>query len=289
MMNKSFLASLVSVLCIASCCPKQVAMPEYGLQLYSVRELVGNAEKYAANHEHVLSALASYGYKSVEAANYSDGLFYGVTPEQFSADCAAAGLKAISSHTFKRLSDEDMAARDFSAEMPWWDQAIAAHKAAGMKYLVCPSFNIPDNIEDLAFYCEYFNAIGAKCKEAGLKFGIHNHTKEFVKIGDVKVYDYLIANTDPELVFFQMDVYWAVRGQQSPVAYFKKNPGIFQMLHIKDDAELGESGMVGFDAIYRNIETAGAVDFIVEIEKTTVDDIMKSCEISANYLDNLKF
>lgn len=264
-------------------------MPEYGIQLYSVRELVGNAEKYAANHVQVLSALSSYGYKYVEAANYSDGLFYGVTPEQFNADCAAAGLEAISSHTMKNLSAEDIAARDYSAEMPWWDKCIAAHKAAGMSYIVCPSFSIPDNIEDLDLYCKYFNAIGAKCKEAGLGFGIHNHTREFNKIDDVKIYDYLIANTDPELVFFQMDVYWAVRGQQSPVQYFKAHPGLFKVLHIKDDAELGESGMVGFDAIYRNIETAGAECFIVEIEKSTVNDIMKSCEMSANYLNSLKF
>jgi len=288
-MNKSFFAVLATVLCMASCCPKQAAMPDFGLQLYSVRELVGNAEKYAANHEQVLSALASYGYTSVEAANYSDGLFYGVTSEQFSADCAAAGLKAVSSHTFKRLTADDFAAKDYSAEMTWWDEAIAAHKAAGMEYIVCPSFNIPDNLEDLALYCQYFNAVGLKCKEAGLEFGIHNHTGEFKKIGDAKVYDYIIANTDPELVFMQMDVYWAVRGQQAPVTYFKEHPGLFKVLHIKDDAELGGSGMVGFDAIYRNVESAGTKCFIVEIEKTTVGDIMKSCEISANYLKNLKY
>lgn len=288
-MNKSFFVALATTLCIASCCPKQKAMPDFGIQLYSVRELVGDSETYAANHAQVFSDLAAYGYKYVEAANYSNGLFYGVSPEQFSADCAAAGLKVVSSHTMKNLSDEDLASRDFSAEMPWWDECIAAHRAAGMEYIVCPAFKIPDNPDDLALYCRYFNAIGAKCSEAGLKFGIHNHTKEFNKIGDVTVYDFLIANTDPELVFFQMDVYWAVRGQQSPVQYFKSYPGIFKVLHIKDDAELGESGMVGFDAIYRNVGSAGAECFIVEIEKSTVGDIMKSCKISADYLRNLKY
>jgi len=290
-MNRLFIALAASIIGMTSCCncAKQEAVPEFGIQLYSVRTLVGDADLYAANHVQVLSELASYGYTSVEAANYWDGLFYGVTPEQFSADCEAAGLKAISSHTMRGLSPEEMAARDFSGAMVWWDQCITAHKAAVIKYIVCPSFHIPDNLEELGFYCQYFNAIGAKCKEAGLKFGIHNHTQEFNSIDGVKIYDYLIANTDPELVFLQMDVYWATRANESPVEYFKANPGLFKVLHIKDKAELGESGMVGFDAIYRNVAAAGTECYIVEIEKTSVDDIMLSCKMSADYLKNLKY
>ena len=70
-----------------SCCPPK---KEMCIQLYSARDLIGNAEKYAANHESVLKALAEMGYTSVETANYKDGKFYGVTPEQFKADVEAA-------------------------------------------------------------------------------------------------------------------------------------------------------------------------------------------------------
>ena len=68
--------------------------------------------------------------------------------------------------------------------------------------------------------------------------------------------DYMLQHTNPEYVFFQMDVYWVVRGQNSPVDYFNKYPGRFTMLHIKDHREIGQSGMVGYDAIFKNTDTA---------------------------------
>ena len=98
------------------------------------------------------------------------------------------------------------------------------------------------------------------------------------------MYDYMLENTNPEYVFFQMDVYWAVYGRVAPVEYFAKYPGRFSMLHIKDHYEVGQSGMVGFDAIFRNLETAGAEDFIVEMEGSSYGDIMKTCQVSIDYL-----
>ena len=289
-MNKLLLAVMATAALCTSCAPSQeAASAKFGIQLYSVRELVGNAELYAANHEQVLSDLASYGYSSIEAANYAPGKFYGVSPEQFRADLEAAGLEALSSHTMRNLTDEELSSGDFSEALAWWDVCIADHKAAGMKYIVCPSFRVPSTLEGLGTYCRYFNEIGTKCKEAGLAFGIHNHSHEFGRVEGEKIYDFLIANTDPELVFFQMDVYWAVRGGAAPVHYFREHPGIFTVLHIKDDKELGESGMVGFDAIFNNVDAAGTKDYIIEIEGSSVGDIMESCRISAEYLKNGSF
>ena len=53
---------------------------DIGLQLYSIRQLIGNTEKFAANQEQVLSDLAKMGYTAVETANYGDGKLYGLTP-----------------------------------------------------------------------------------------------------------------------------------------------------------------------------------------------------------------
>ena len=100
-----------------------------------------------------------------------------------------------------------------------------------------------------------------------MKFGYHNHAHEFQKVENQAVMlDYMIENTNPEYVFFQMDVYWIVRGQHSPVDYFNKYPGRFTVLHIKDDKEIGDSGMVGFDAIFRNAKVAGVKHIVAEIE-----------------------
>ena len=281
------LASLLSLGAVSCTGGKQDEKPvakEIGVQLYSIRDVIGNPEAYARNHEEAFKALAQMGYTSVEAACYSDGKLYGVDPEQYKADLEAAGLKSLSTHIGKNLSDEELASGDFTESMKWWEQAIAAHKAAGCKYVVCPSFAVPQTLAGLKTYCDYFNAIGAKCKENGMLFGYHNHSHEFNKVEDKVIYDFMLENTNPEYVFFEMDVYWAVMGHAAPVEYFKKYPGRFTMLHIKDYRELGESGMVGFDAIFNNAGLAGMKDFIVEIEAFTKGDWKESMKACADYL-----
>ena len=207
----------------------------------------------------------------------------------YKADLEAAGLKALSTHIMKGLSEEELASGDFTPSMAWWDQAIAAHKAAGCKYIVCPGFGIPGTLQGLKVYCDYFNAIGKKCQENGMSFGYHNHSHEFNKLEDQVIYDFMIQNTDPELVFFQMDVYWTCMGKAYPVEYFKKYPNRFKLLHIKDHRELGQSGMVGFDAIFNNAEIAGMQDFVVELEAFTNGDWKESMKMCADYLLNSDF
>ena len=85
-----------------------------------------------------------------------------------------------------------------------------------------------------------------------------------------------------------MDVYWVVREQQSPVEYFNRYPGRFTMLHIKDHKEIGQSGMVGFDAIFKNTDQAGVKAIVAEIEKYSTDDVMGSVKSSIDYLQNAK-
>ena len=109
--------------------------------------------------------------------------------------------------------------------MKWWDQAMTAHKAAGCKYIVCPSFKVPETLAGLKTYCDYFNAIGAKCRENGMLFGYHNHSHEFKKIEDTVIYEYMLENTNPEDVFFEMDVYWAVMGKAYPCRTLQEIPG----------------------------------------------------------------
>ncbi|MFT4223250.1 MAG: sugar phosphate isomerase/epimerase [Dysgonomonas sp.] len=253
---------------LAACSPKaettqQSALPkkDIALQLYSLRDDI--KKDYAAT----IKKAGEMGFTAVEAASYGDGKFYGKTPEEFKADIEAAGMKVLSSHTTKPLSEKELASKDFSESLKWWDEAIKAHKAAGMEYIVAPWMDVPKTLKDLQTYCEYYNEIGKRCKDNGISFGYHNHAHEFQKVEDKVMYDYMLENTNPEYVFFQMDVYWVVRGQQSPVDYFNKYKGRFALLHIKDNKELGQSGMVGFDAIFKNTDAAGTKHLIVEVEK----------------------
>lgn len=276
-------------LALASCSTAKPVAKEIGLQLYSVRELIGDAEKYDANHVEVFQKLAALGYSNVEVCWYNDGTFFNHSVEEFKADLEAAGLKAISTHTMRNLTEEELASKDFSAPLEWWKKCIADHKALGCLYVVAPSFRIPNNLADLKTYCEYFNEIGKLCAEQGMKFGFHNHHREFGKIEDQVIYDFMLNNTDPALVFFEMDVYWAVMGKAAPCNYFRKYPGRFELLHIKDVSEVGQSGFVGFDAIFKNAGVAGMKHYIVEMEASGVGDILETCRISADYLKEADF
>lgn len=265
---------------------------EMALQLYSIREVIGSPEKYARNHAEVFRQLKAWGYTAVEAAYYNqeDGTFYGVSPQQFKADCEAAGLQCLSSHAGRTLSKEELDNHDFTAALRWWQKAIADHKAAGMTYIVSPWWDVPKTLKDAQTLCDYANAIGSLCREAGLRYGYHTHSHEYRKVEGTPWIDYFMQHTEADNMFWQMDTYWCVMAQQSPVAYFKKYPGRFTMLHIKDLYELGESGMVGFEAIFRNAAQAGLEYYVVEMEGTDgTIDIMEGVRRCADYLNKSKF
>ena len=262
---------------------------EMSVQLYSARKLIGTPELFAKNHEYVLARLAQMGYTGAEAASYSDGQFSGLSPEAFKAALNKAGLEFTSSHTTRLLSSEEFASGDFTAALAWWDKCIEAHKKAGVPRLVM-SYSQKLNTEaELKTMAAYLNEIGHRCNQAGIRFGYHNHAHEFEKVAGTTMMDYFIANTDPENVFIEMDVYWAVVGGAAPVEYMQKYPGRFELLHIKDKKEIGQSGMVGFDAIFRNFKKAGTTAFVVEMEEASTPNILKGLRESALYLRNASY
>lgn len=235
---------------------------EIYLQLYSVRDDI------KADYEGTIAKVAEMGYTGVETAGYGNGQFYGLSPADFKKSIEEVGMEVLSSHTARPLADS-VAATNWDEVWAWWDTAIQAHKEAGMKYIVTPWMPTPATLADLQAYCDYYNQIGEKCNAAGLRFGYHNHDFEFKEIEGQLMYDYMLNNTDPSKVFFQMDVYWVVKGGKDPVDYFNNYPGRFELLHIKDELELGRSGEVDFESIYNNAETAGAKYMIVEVERYT--------------------
>ena len=279
---------LLAMVAIPSCGPKEAApvKKDMCVQMYSARSIL-NHDNYAD----ILKEISAMGYTAVEAASYDgeNGLIYGDTPEVFKEKVEAAGMKALSAHVSRGLSREELDNHDLTAALEWWDKCIDVHKRAGMEYLVTPAIGGQRDLKDLQVYCDYLNEVGRRCKAAGIKYGYHNHAYEFEKVEGEVMYDYMLQHTDPALVFFQMDVYWAIIGKASPVDYFKRYPGRFTMLHIKDEWEVGQSGMVGFDAIFKNAELAGLENFVVEIERYNYDDIRQSFVESADYLLNAPF
>ena len=261
---------------------------EVGIQLYSVRSLIGVFGKSEGDYKPVLQALADMGYTFVEAASYKDGLLYGTPPQQFRRDVEATGMKVLSTHCTLNLSDKQLATGDFTEALKWWDECIAAHKAAGVEYIVVPSMRRIETLDGLATYCRYFNEVGARCKAAGIKFGYHNHSREFEKIEDKVMLDYMIENTDPDKVFFELDVYWASKGGVNPSAYIQKYAGRFPLLHIKDVDIIGASETIDFESIFKAAYKQGLEEYYVEIEANSLPPMLCARK-SAEYLNVSKF
>ena len=261
-----------------SCTPKADDEGKFiGLQLYSIRE---DMKEDPAG---TLAKVGEMGYKFVETAGYSNGQFYGIDAAEFKILAEASGLKVLSSHTGPNIPEDG----DWDKTMQWWDDCIEAHKAVGALYIVKPSMgrDAYASLEGLKNYCDYYNAIGEKCNKAGLLFGYHNHSKEFSELEGKIIYDFMLENTAPDKVFFQMDLYWVVEGGADPLSYFDKYPGRFELWHVKDEAEVGASGKMNFEAIFNIAEKSGMKYHIVEVEKYNyepIESVRKSFEFLMN-------
>ncbi len=246
-----------------------------GIQLYTIRDMVKE------DFERTLSLLSDIGYRSVEAAGYSNRRFYGFYPKEYKKIVEGYGLMPLSSHSNTTLINAQ--------------KTIDDTLEAGMSYLVIPSIptefrKTPDDYKRLA---GEFNKIGELSRKSGLMFGYHNHDFEFKKIKGIIPYNVLLENTDPELVMMQLDLYWIVYGGYNPTEYFQQYPGRFKLWHVKDmdggsemeSTEVGR-GIINFQQIFKKQKQAGLEYIFVEQEDFKMEP-EESIAISYHYLKNL--
>lgn len=270
---------VAAILTLFSC--SQPKTEKYiGLQLYSLRDTI----KKDLNG--TIKNVSEIGYKFVEAAGYRDGKFYGMDPIAFKNLVNENGMDFLSSHTGHDVPDS----ANWDETMNWWDACIEAHSRAGVKYIVQPWMGKSGyaSLDGLEKYCEYFNTVGEKCAEKGIKFGYHNHTHEFDSLENEIIYDFMLTHTDPDKVLYQMDLYWVVEGGANPVDYFNKYPGRFELWHVKDEAEVGASGKMDFKTIYENVEISGMKYQVVEVEEYNFDPLV-SVQKSLEFLNNAEY
>jgi len=263
---------------IVSCTPPKPAKV-IGLQLWSVKD------DMATDAKATIAKVGAMGYQFIEAAGYGDGKFYGIEPAEFKTLAEANKLTFLASHTGQALPDSVKLAET----MAWWDTCIAAHKAAGVSYIVQPWMGADAyrSLDTLKMYCNYFNAVGEKCNAAGIRFGYHNHSEEFKELEGQIIYDFMLKNTDPAKVMFEMDLFWITEGGKNPVDYFNAYPGRFELWHVKDKAEVG-AGPMDFKPIFENAALSGVKKYIVEVEEynfTPIESVQKSLE----FLQNAEF
>lgn len=258
-----------------------------GLALYTVRDSM------ASNPKATLQAVADAGYAYVEAANYADGKFYGMTPAEFKDYLASLGLTAKSAHMGM-------------VNMENADQLIADVKAAGIEFFVIPvppmgmftfnqetrSMGLKGKPEDLV---NIMDTLGEKCHAAGIKLLYHNHDFEFKALEDGTVIeDLLLEKCNPEFVNFQMDLFWVTKAEVDPLAYFEKYPGRFIAWHVKDMNAEGNfapvgTGSIDFARILAEKEKSGMEFYLVEQDNTFDLDPMEAIKISHEGLKKIGF
>ncbi|MEW2110377.1 sugar phosphate isomerase/epimerase family protein [Streptomyces albidoflavus] len=214
-----------------------------GIQLYSLRDKVGTL-----GFATVFKELALYGYDEIEFAGYTQGEAGPLTLRELRRLARDHGLKPIGSHV-NYYDDNNPDAYSFAQNL---DKVLDEAAELGLPHIGTASgpWRYGDTVDGWKRCAEEFNHYGAEAKKRGMKFYQHNHAEEFSFASDrsdVRLYDVLLAETDPDLVHLEMDIYWAYCAQfrfsqradgtpdpLDPLAYVLKQPHRYPLFHVKD-------------------------------------------------------
>ncbi len=239
------------------------------LQLYTVREPAGK------DMLGTLALVADMGYQAVEFAGYG-----GVGLGRLRSTLDELGLQAIASHV----------------PLAHWteraDEVLEELAALGCSYAVAPS--LPDGLRidqqgawDIA---TMLNGCGERCRASGLRFAYHNHAGEFAPAGNRSFWEVVAERTDPELVEFELDLYWTEYAGVDAADLLGRYEGRVPLVHVKDmaagpgreDRPVGE-GILPWGRLLDAAARAGATAYIVE-----QDDPADPLRDSAMSLRNLE-
>ncbi|OQB15204.1 MAG: Xylose isomerase-like TIM barrel [Firmicutes bacterium ADurb.Bin193] len=236
-------------------------MRKFGLQLYSVRDLI-NKDFFGT-----LEEVARIGYTAVEFAGYNN-----IPAKEMKKKLDDLNLVGLSSH---------VKINDLQADL---DKEIEYLCELGAKYMICAWSNAR-TVETAKKTAELLNVMGEKITKAGFIFAYHNHDHEFTLDEGRYPLDVLFENTNPEYVKHQPDVFWLVRAGIDPVDYIRENAYRCPTIHLRqmDNMENQQNTEAGNGVIdlKKIIELAPEADFIYEQEcpeGTGIESVRKSFE-----------
>jgi len=205
-----------------------------GIQLFSIdKEMHTDAPN-------TLRWLKKIGYNYVEHADYASRKFYGYSPKDFKNLIKDNGLSLLGGHTVLKQKHWNAAKNDFTKE---WYNTIDDAALAQQQCIISPWLEKDFWDEETEFkkFMDVFNKSGELCKKAGLQFGYHNHDFEFTHtFNSLKLYDIILQQTDPGLVYQQLDIGNSCLESDSIKKLINKYPGRFQSMHVKDLIASGE-------------------------------------------------
>ncbi|RLT40716.1 MAG: sugar phosphate isomerase/epimerase [Chloroflexi bacterium] len=229
--------------------------PAIAVQLYSLRN-------YTKDFAELIRTVAGVGYSAVELVG---------TPGLSGANVAAIlqenGVQAVSAHVGIQGLRDDLAG------------AIAFHQAVGNSHLIVPA--PPSELREAADATAWrslgaeLGGFAARCADAGMSVGYHNHWWEMAEVDGKRIIDWLLEGDTSGRVFLELDLAWAVKGGGDPLAILQQYAGRCPRVHAKDLAQPGENadqmgladvgyGTLDWDALIPAAKAAGATAFVVE-------------------------
>jgi len=253
-------------------------LDKFGIQLYTLRDIIGD------DPQGTIKQLAGFGFKQIEGYDGKQGMFWDMPHMDFKKFMDDEGLDFVSSHCNINENFEEKAAQ--AGEI-------------GMKYLICPYIGPQTSMEAWKEVTDKFNKCGEICKKNGIRFAYHNHAYSFKAFSGMIPHDFMMENTDPDIVDHQMDIYWVVTGGADPIEYLEKYPNRFKLCHVKDRMKnAGDdqtatctigTGIIDFPKILKVAKDNGMEYYIMEQERYDGTTPIKCAEDGATYLKNFKF
>ena len=203
-------------------------MIEYGLQLYSVRDITKK------NLKDALRQVAEMGYKYVEFAG-----FFGNSAEDVKSWLDEYGLKVSGTHTgYDQIQPNVI------------KKTIEYHKAIGCTNLIVPGA-VYGTSEELEYTVALFNYAEKRLAKEGITLGYHNHSKEFYKGPHGKVVEEEFINrTGVEL---EIDTFWLFNAGIDPVPYLEAHKDRIRVIHLKD-GDIPTEGARDYDTAHDGVK-----------------------------------
>lgn len=285
---RTILALSVTLLLLSACSTSKtgkkgepIFVAPVGIQAYSFRNY------FPKDIPGTLDRIQAMGITEIEGGSGR------IPPEEYKRLCEERGISIPSTGgNFDELAEDPM-------------KVVETAKKLGSKFVMCawvPHERGQFSLADADKAVEVFNRAGKVLAENGLTFCYHAHGYEFQPHGDGTLLDYIIENTDPKYVSFEMDVFWIQFGGGDPVGLLKKYGDRWKLLHLKDmkkgtpkdltggtDVEnnvpLG-TGEVDIAGILKEARRIGVAHYFIEDESSRVVDQVPQ---SIAYLRSLRY
>jgi sugar phosphate isomerase/epimerase len=244
---------------------------QISLQLYTVRE------ETARDMPATLRRISEIGYPAVEFAGFG-----GLSAEDLSNILDDLGLRASGAHV------------PFDSWQSDPESVITDTQTLDCTHAILPMAP-PEQRRDeraLTTLAGSLNRWGELCRQEGVTFSYHNHDFEFAPLGGTTMWEILVRETDPELVYFELDLYWVRYGGADPEPLLYNLGDRIPLVHLKDmasgeqrsDLPVGE-GIMPWNTLLRAADAAGVKWYVAEQDNPR--DALEDVRISLQSMRDL--